>query len=345
MGDKCRRVSELCVWLAEHARLADDSEAILGITSEDAARAGLLSKADLVSAMVGEFDTLQGIMGGIYARRKGECKAVADALAEQYLPAGPDSPVPASLLGALLSMADKADTLVGCFGLGMIPTGAADPYALRRAALGIARIMLEKGLLVDIDALFDKARELYGERHWKLSAEEARAKLHEFFVARVKNLFLSRGHDTLFVEAVAATGASQVWSTARRLKALEAFGQTEGFLPSVQTFKRVGNILRKQGGSETLTGSYDAALFDSDAEKALAAHLEQVFADFDDLHKAADFDTLLIRLSELRPSVDTFFNNVMVICDDPDVRHNRLNLLKAIMLRLDRLADFSALQL
>ena len=345
MGDKCRRVSELCVWLADHARLADDPETPLGITSEDAARAGLLSKADLVSAMVGEFDTLQGIMGGIYARRKGECKTVADALAEQYLPAGPDSPVPASLSGALLSMADKADTLVGCFGLGMIPTGAADPYALRRAALGIARILLEKGLLVDVDALFGKARELYGERRWKLAPEEASAKLHEFFVARVKNLFLSRGHDTLFVEAITATGANQVWAADRRLRALEAFGQREGFLSAVQTFKRVGNILRKQGSDEALTGCYDATLFDNEAEKALAAHLEQVFADFDALHAAADFDTLLIRLGELRPSVDAFFNNVMVICDDLDVRRNRLNLLKAIMLRLDRLADFSALQM
>ena len=345
MGDKCRRVSQLCVWLADHARLADEPEEPLGITSEDAARAGLLSKADLVSAMVGEFDTLQGIMGGIYARRKGECKAVADALAEQYLPAGPDSPVPASLLGALLSMADKADTLVGCFGLGMIPTGAADPYALRRAALGIARIMLEKGLLVDVEALFAKARELYGERRWKLAPEEAAAKLHEFFVARVKNLFLARGHDTLFVEAIASTGAGQVWAADRRLRALEAFGQSEGFLSAVQTFKRVGNILRKQGNDEALTGRYDPALFDNDAEKDLAAHLEQVFADFDALHAAADFDALLIRLGELRPSVDNFFNNVMVICDDPTIRRNRLNLLKAIMLRLDRLADFSALQM
>ena len=133
--------------------------------------------------MVGEFDTLQGIMGGIYARRKGEDEVVAAALAEQYLPAGPETPVPATPCGALLSIADKADTMAGCFGLGMIPTGAADPYALRRCALGIARIVLEHGLVIDIEALFAKAVALYGERKWKLEPAEAVVRLQEFFMA------------------------------------------------------------------------------------------------------------------------------------------------------------------
>ncbi|MCC8193541.1 MAG: glycine--tRNA ligase subunit beta, partial [Deltaproteobacteria bacterium] len=152
MGDKTRRLEELCRYLAEATGRADP---------EEAARAGRLSKADLVSGMVGEFDSLQGVMGGIYAEKRGEKPAVAQALREQYLPAGPDSPVPSSLTGALLSLADKADTMAGCFGLGMIPTGAADPYALRRCALGIARIIEEHGLTLDVNDVFAKALSLY----------------------------------------------------------------------------------------------------------------------------------------------------------------------------------------
>ena len=137
MGDKSRRLEKLCAYLAGQAAPELQTEL---------ARAGRLAKADLVSEMVGEFDDLQGIMGGIYARKKGESEVVAEALYEQYLPAGPDSPVPGSLSGALLSVADKIDSLVGCFGLNMIPTGANDPYALRRQCLGVCRIIMEKEL-------------------------------------------------------------------------------------------------------------------------------------------------------------------------------------------------------
>ena len=178
MADKTRRLESLCRWLAE-------TTAAGRVDADDAARAGRLSKADLVSGMVGEFDTLQGIMGGIYAARKGESAVVAQALREQYLPAGPDSPLPSSLAGALLSLADKADTLAGCFGLGMIPTGAADPNGLRRCALGIIRIMLEFDLRLDVRALFARAQELYGDRQWKIGRDEALDKLLEFFTARL----------------------------------------------------------------------------------------------------------------------------------------------------------------
>ncbi len=345
MGEKTRRISELCRWLATNAKYADKQASDLGIPSDEAARAGLLSKADLVSSMVGEFDTLQGIMGGIYAYKKGESASVANALPEQYLPAGPDSPVPSTELGALLSIADKADTLVGCFGLGMIPTGTADPYALRRAALGIARIMIERNLLLDLNALFTQARALYGERKWKLNPEQSQAKLREFFSARVKNLFLTQGHNTLFVEAVTNINAEQVWLTGQRLAALERFGKSQGFAEAVQTFKRVTNIIRKQGDSEKLTGKYVQNLLEDDAEKALASRLDTVFAKQGSLNSSAEFSALLETLSQLRPYVEAFFEHVMVMCDNADVCRNRLNLLKSITLRLNEVADFSALQL
>ncbi len=337
MGDKSRRLATLTAWLAESVRAADNTP--LTINNADATRAGLLAKTDLVSSMVGEFDTLQGIMGGIYARKRNENEAVATALSEQYLPAGPDSSVPASLLGALLSVADKADTLAGCFGLGMIPTGTADPYALRRAVLGIARIMAEKGLLLDVPTLFAKAFELYGERKWKLEPTAALAKLHEFFTARVKNLFLSQGHETLLVEAVTNVDAMQVWDTAQRLAALERFAQAEDFAQTAQTFKRVSNIIRKQGGALELTGSYLSEMLQEDAEKALAAALETLPESFD------SYTAQLTALAALRPLVDALFDQVMVMCDDLTLRQNRLNILKAITLHMDHIADFSALQM
>ena len=199
-------------------------------------------------------------MGGIYAGQKGEAQAVADALKEQYLPAGPDSPLPKSPVGALLSLADKADILVGCFGLNMVPTGAADPNGLRRCALGIIRILLDFGLDLDVRELFAKARELYGTRQWKLPPDEALDKLMEFFAARLRNYFLSRGQDTLLVDAALNAGAAQVPDSGARLAALAAFSREPGYAEAVQTFKRVANIVRKQAAAETLPEHWDAAL-------------------------------------------------------------------------------------
>lgn len=338
MGDKTRRLEQLCAWLATATTTAD---------AVDAARAGRLSKGDLVSGMVGEFDTLQGIMGGIYARRMGENDAVATAIAEQYLPAGPDSPVPASPCGALLSIADKADTLAGCFGLGMIPTGAADPYALRRCALGIARIVLEHGLRLDVGALFAKALELYGERAWKLSPEDAVGKLHEFFVARLRNLFIASGYETLLVEATLAAGCDDVRRAGARLEALAAFSKRDDFGSAVLTFKRAANIIRKQGveAGVALDGGWKHALLEETAEKQLAESLEAMFPRFDTLWAEDRYAELFGLLGELRPAVDAFFEGVMVMCDDAAVRTNRLNLLQSLVGRLSRLADFGALQM
>ena len=336
MGDKTRRLEALCRWLAESCapKLADA-----------AARAGRLSKADLVSGLVGEFDTLQGIMGGIYAGRKGESSAVADALGEQYLPAGPDSPLPKSLAGALLSMADKADTLAGCFGLGMIPTGAADPNGLRRCALGIIRIMLEFGLTVDVRQFFAKAQQLYGDRQWKLAPQDALDKLMEFFAARLRNYFMSQGQDTLLVDAALGAGAEDVKDCGARLAALAAFSQHADYEAAVQTFKRVANILRKQGQTEDLADHWDPALLREDAEKALAVTLEEMLPRLDALWAAHDHAAALACLSDVRPAVDAFFAGVMVMCDEADLRRNRLSMLHGLGARFARLADFSALQM
>lgn len=337
MGDKTRRLEGLCAWIAAKTGFE---------VPEDAKRAGRLSKADLVSGMVGEFDTLQGIMGGIYAARKGESLYVSDALKEQYLPAGPDSPLPATLLGAILSIADKADTLAGCFGLNMIPTGAADPFALRRCALGIIRIMVEFGFQFDVEELFAKAQALYGDREWKLSVNEARARLMEFYTLRAKNFLVSKGFETLLVEAACGKECRDIWLTNIRIGALSAFAQSPEFNHSVLTFKRAANIIRKQGAEAgaALSGCYERDLLREPAELALADKLEEINPVFDELWEKHDFMSLFALLGELRPSVDGFFENVMVMCEEQPVRLNRLNLLQALVSKLCLLADFNALQ-
>lgn len=337
MGEKTRRLEHLCRHLAE--TVADGR-----VTPDDAARAGRLSKADLVSGMVGEFDTLQGIMGGIYAERKGESPVVAQALREQYLPAGPETPLPGSLGGALLSLADKADTLAGCFGLGMIPTGAADPNGLRRCAIGILRIVLEYGLTLDLRSLFARALELYGERPWKLAPAEAVDRLLDFMAGRLRNYWQGRGEDTLLVDATLGAGAEDIRDAGLRLAALAAFSREPGYAEAVQTFKRVANIVRKQAGDD-LRDQWDDALMQETPEKNLAAVLRDLLPRLDALRDTGDHAAALKTLLEVRPAVDAFFDGVMVMCDDAALRRNRLAMLNALGSRFARLADFAALQM
>ena len=341
MGDKSRRMQALTRALAE--TLGPDA---VGCTPDEAARAGRLAKADLVTGLVGEFDELQGIMGGIYAGKKGESDVVARAIYEHYLPEGPASPCPSSKLGALVAMADKADTLLGCFGLGKIPTGANDPNALRRAVLGMVRIILEHGLRLDLADVLSRAQQGYEGVDWKLDPAEALAKVEEFVAQRLRVHFRDKGYDTLVVEAAVGAGVSDVWALGARVAALAEFSARDDFQQAVLTFKRAANIIVKQAGEmgSRLDGGYDASLLAEDQEKALAQALEDMAPRWDALWAADDFGALLGLLGELRPVVDAFFDNVMVMCDDAAVRLNRLQLLMALVGRLGRLADFSALQ-
>ncbi|WP_027367265.1 glycine--tRNA ligase subunit beta [Desulfocurvibacter africanus] len=337
MGDKSRRLERLCGYLAQQT----SPELLLDLSA-----AGLLAKCDLVTDMVGEFDTLQGIMGGIYARKKGKGETVAQAIAEQYLPTGPDSPTPQSLAGALLAMADKADTLAGTFGLDMVPTGAADPYALRRQALGICRIVIDHGLRLSLTDLLRTAHGVYGDVQWKLAPDESLRKLLDFFAQRIKAYFTAKGHETLVVEACLGAGIDDIWAFSRRLEALSEFSRGEGFEQAVLTFKRAANIIRKQGSEAgvALDGAYEKRLLESEHERELAQAIEAVSPRFDALWAQDDYASLMSLLAELRPYVDRFFDNVMVMAEDPALRLNRLNLLQRLVSMLGRLADFNALQ-
>jgi len=335
MGDKTRRIESLCGKLAEAVR----PDIML-----DACQAGRLCKADLVSEMVGEFSDLQGIMGGIYARKKGENAEVAQAVYEHYLPLGSDSPVPSSLAGAIVAIADKMDTLAGCFGLDMIPTGAADPYALRRQALGICRIIVEHRLRLDLPDVVSLAFAGYSGVSWKLGQADAAGKLLEFFGARLKAWYMGKKVSPQIVDAALGAGFADVWALDARMTALADFSAREDFNQAILTFKRAANIIRKQAAGMDLTGEIDPSRLIEPAEKTLAEVWAGMEQRFDKLFGEDGFAGALDILGQLRPAVDGFFDNVMVICEDEALKRNRLNILKSIVERLGRLADFAALQ-
>lgn len=339
MGDKSRRLEQLARRLAQ--RFAPESV-------DQAARAGRLAKMDLVSEMVKEFAELQGIMGSIYAIRQGEPEPVAKAVSEHYLPVGPDSAVPQTRLGALLALADKADSLVGCFGLKMMPTGANDPYALRRAALGICRIIMEHDLRLDLRELLRSVQETYGQVHWKVGQEESLQRLLDFFGQRLKAFFQSQGFATRVVDAAVGADFADVHALRSRVEALHRFSQEEDFAVSVQTFKRVANIIRKQAmeteEGQLLNGKYRDELLAELQERELARAWQVILPQWDQLWAEDRFAELFGLLREIKPLVDGLFDHVMVMCPEKELRMNRLNLLKSLMDRFGRLADFPALQ-
>ncbi len=334
MADKTRRMESLVASLAGEM----DAAAVAA-----AQRAATLCKADLVSAMVYEFGELQGVMGGIYLRRKGEPEAVAQAVAEHYLPLGPESPVPASLPGALVALADKMDTLVGAFGLGMIPTGAADPYALRRGALGVVRILLEHGLRLSLSGLITLAQAAYPPSvSWKLPLHEARARLLDFFGQRLKAYWAGQGVDTLTLEAALAVGFDDVVDTWRRVQALGAAVGALDFEPAVLTFKRVANIVRKSGAEAA--HAVDPGLLEAGAEAALWAAVQDWEPRWMAACRQGEYNAVFPLILELRPAVDRFFDEVMVLTEDLPRRRNRLALLSRILAHVGQVADFTRFQ-
>ncbi len=337
MGDKARRLDRIAGFICE----------ALGVQNKNSVRkAALFCKSDLVSEMVGEFADLQGIMGGIYAAEAGYEADVARAIYEHYLPLGPDSPSPETIAGAIVSMADKADNLAGCFGLDMIPTGAADPYALRRQALGVIRIILEHKLDLDLRGLFSFCTREYSGVKWKHDPDDSLEILIRFISSRLKAYWQGMGHDGKIVDAVIQAGCENVLMAEQRLSALVRFSKHPDYEAAVLTFKRIDNIIQKQGGEAgvELLEKYESHLLQDDYETGLARQINEVLADWDERWGKGDFDVLFNRLHGLRPVVDDFFDNVMVMCDDPDLRQNRLNMMNILSKKLGTLADFSALQ-
>lgn len=332
VAEKEKRIAELCRWLAEKTGMADP---------QIACRAGELSKADLVSGVVGEFTDLQGIMGGIYAGKAGESPQVAQAIKEQYLPLGPESPVPASPCGALLALADKADTLVGCFGLKRIPSGAADPDGLRRAALGIIRIMLAYDIRLSSREIFVEALKLYGGRKWKLPEPEIMDRLEEFMLGRLRNWLVTSGHNNSVVDAVLAAPFAYPAQAAKKLTAVEEFLNASAAADLLALFKRIENITRNQADLPT---TWQAELLESAAEKELGKVLAPGLSVLDAMLAEERYGDALANLAAMQQPINNFFDGVLILSDDAVQRRNRLGLLGAMLARFGQVANFSRLR-
>lgn len=302
-------------------------------------RAAILSKADLTSGMVGEFPTLQGVMGSTYAARNGEAPEVAAAIYEHYLPATSGGALPVSVPGAIVSIADKVDTITGCFAVGLIPTGAQDPYALRRQALGVIAIVLDKAFTLRLDAIVDKAIELLGD---KLAAPAATVKesVLDFFKERLRNQLLAQGLSYDSIDAVLSAPWYEVLDSVKRIKALEGFKKNPNCPGLVTAFKRVSNILK---GFEAGAAAPQPAIFIDDEEKALYNACLEIGPVMDAFWKKGEYESVLETLSSIKGRIDSFFDKVMVMAEDENVRRNRLLLLNAVRGLYFRLADLSKL--
>ncbi|HEY3307899.1 MAG TPA: glycine--tRNA ligase subunit beta [Desulfuromonadaceae bacterium] len=299
-----------------------------------AARAAWLCKADLVSGMVGEFPEVQGIMGREYALLEDEDAAVANAIAEHYLPIQAGGNLPSSDIGAFISIADKLDTVCGCFSIGLIPTGAADPYALRRATIGIIAIILDKNYRIPLTTLINQALELLTTKLLRPKGQVADDVL-EFFRGRFVNL-LSNEYSSDIVDAVVAAGFNDLVSVKARIAALTAFKNHPDFDPLAGAFKRVGNII-KDGNDKPV----DPDLFQDSAEKTLYETFQNVKNTADKKVLEGAWLEALTEIATLRNAIDNFFDKVMVMADDERVRSNRLALLTSIARMFGSIADFS----
>lgn len=328
--DKTARLEALAGYLA----------GVLGLDPDDknrAVRAAHLCKADLVTSMVYEFPELEGVMGREYALQGGEDPVVARAIYEHYLPRGAGDELPETLPGKVLSLAEKADNLVGCFGLGIVPTGSQDPYALRRQALGMCRLLLEAGLHLDTGDLFRRAYRLY-EGKLKIGEEELVTRLGEFVVQRLRGLFAERGLPADVVEAVLAADAGDVRDAWERARALAAFRHAPAFENLYTAFTRAHNLAK--GAAD---GRIDPALFEHPAESELFGAYRETAARAEPLLAARRYDEALEVMSALRGPVDRFFDAVLVMTEDRAVRENRLALLRRVAGLVRKVADLSRL--
>lgn len=325
--DKCERVKGLAGAIA----------AACGGNAALAVRAAELSKCDLMTEMVGEFPELQGIMGRYYAHYDGEHADVAQALDEQYMPRQAGDSLPQTITGQAVAIADKLDSLVGIFAIGQIPTGDKDPFALRRAALGALRIVIECGLDLDLVQLLEQARQAHGD----IARPEVTAQVFDFMMERLRAYYADQGiaHDVF--DAVLARRPTRPHDFDRRLQAVTAFRE----LPEAESLaaanKRISNILKKVEGA--LPDAVDSSALVEPAEQTLLAAVEALRAEVTALFDGGDYEAALKRLASLREPVDSFFDKVMVMAEDARLRDNRLALLNGIYQLFLRAADLSRL--
>ena len=323
--EKTERNRKIAEALAGALALSDEQTA-------HARRAAELAKCDLTTELVGEFPELQGVVGGLYAKHQGEPQGVADAIYDHYRPAGAEDRIPRETVGQLVAIADKLDTLGGLFRLGMTPTGSKDPFALRRAAYGIIRILIEGGLSLSLPELCRIA-----------GAGENAAALEEFFVERLRYYLREvRGYRHDEVQAVLSASPEQPLDVAARVEAIAKVRPTENFEPLAAGFKRISNILRQAGGADQFSGGdVNEALIEEGAEKVLFGEFEKVSPIVASLKDEGRYEEALARIASLRPAVDQFFDDVMVMAEDETVRNNRLAFLARLRAEFSTIADFN----
>jgi glycyl-tRNA synthetase beta chain len=311
--DKTKRVRKLGKKLAKLAK----------VDAGPLERAALLAKCDLTTGMVKELTELQGVMGGLYAQSQGEPEEVWRAIYEHYLPESMEGPIPETAYGRLLSLADKLDTLAGCFKIGLTPTGSKDPFALRRAAQGVVRILVEGKLALPVS---------------KLAGGDAA--LEEFLLDRVRYYFKDiRGFRYDEVNAALAAGHDDLVDAESRLAALQAVRPTENFEPLAASFKRIKNILRQAGFAES--GTVAEGILEPGPETELFQAFTRLRSRVNRFRRKKEYKAALEAIASLRPQVDLFFDKVLVNAPDPDVRRNRLILLLELLNEFSAIADFS----
>ena len=328
LGDKSRRVSDLAAYIA----------ASLGVDATPVRRAAELARCDLLTSMVNEFPELQGIMGEYYAQADAEPEAVSIALREQYLPRFSGDTLPASMTGIILALAERLDTIAGLFSINQPPTGSKDPFALRRAALGILRILVEKQVELDLPACIEQAtRQQPGEfDHAAISTATV-----DFIYERFRAWYQDRQIGTDIFQAVDAIRPASPYDFDQRVHAVAHFCELPQAASLAAANKRVSNILGEDADS---LAHFDRALFTEDAEKALADALEARRVNFEEHFQQRDYSTALGTLATLQEPVDTFFDQVMVNSGDEALRYNRQALLQALRSLFLRVADISLLQ-
>jgi glycyl-tRNA synthetase beta chain len=300
-------------------------------------QAALLAKADLLTDMVGEFPELQGVMGRYYAQHDGLGDDIAFAIEDHYKPRFAGDELPRNIVGICVALADKLETLVGMFGIGQIPTGDKDPFALRRHALGILRMLIEKDLPLSISELIAIAFSGFPVSQ----LVDAHADVEVFIFDRLGGMMRELGYSTNEVEAVLCMKPAQIYLVPKQLQAVHAFALLPEAAALAAANKRVGNILKKIEGS--VSGKVDVGLLKEDAEQKLYQVLNQIVPKADTAFASGDYTASLQVLAGLRESVDAFFDNVMVNADDPALRANRLALLVILQQAMNRVADISRL--
>ena len=347
--EKTKRVQRLCSWLSEIIRQGGRQ-----IRPGVIHKAALLAKADLTTELVKEFTELQGIVGGLYARVQqldrdmadGTRRAIADAIYDHHKPQSMEDSAPRTVEGAVLAIADKADSIAGMFALGLQPTGSKDPFALRRQANGIVKTIAEHKLALSLSQLFTDAREAYrnsgAEKKFSAKVDFAGA-VRDFFRERLE--FYLRdvlGYKYDVVNAVLAAGSDDVVDAVARARAVAKVRASADFESISVAFKRIKNILRQ--ASETgkrAASAIECVAFQEPSERDLASLIPQVAKRVDELRGKHEYEAALVEISKLRPAVDLFFDKVMVMVDDERVRANRLALLQALLENFSTIADFS----